>query len=310
MPEESISAVGEGMTQEAAFALLRDVVQDFETSGKRPFAAGIKPEMQIRSQNTFSESHLGYVTFRDFLEAAAKSGIVEVQSEGPHLRAHVPGVVPALDRQQAQTRRESSWIHIPSHLWTAFVDWSPEKRRFYDRSLERAIVFSANATPGEPADESARRELVNANPERFVEIHALDFDTQVGWMKAYANTLPDADRRLAGPVLENDPRPANAFNLFLRRNPHLLNGWKMFKLERVRDAMRAWMDEHHIDNSIIDETKNRVGPVEQARTETTSSPARSDLERVRSRVRAAIDRMPLTELLRLSIPVEYMIESE
>jgi hypothetical protein len=268
--------------------------------------------MQARSGYTFSESELGFVTFREFLEAAAKAGVVETQLEGTHLRMHVPGVQPAPPRLQgAHKSRESSLVHIPPHFWTAFVDWTPGKRRLFDKVTQTAIVFPSNPAAHQSPDESARRELVSANPDRFVEIQPLTFETQVGWMKDFADTLPDPnDRRLADLILENDPKPAYAFNVFLRRNQRMLAGWKKFRVDRALEAIRRWMNDHGVDPSVLDTSKLGSTGADTEPTRVSDSPAQQKIDQVRLRVLAAVEKMPLAELLRLPIPVEYMIESE
>jgi uncharacterized LabA/DUF88 family protein len=75
-PEVSLPEHGD---REAAFELLRAVVADLSGGGVAPVAlSGLKDQLR-RVRPDFSEKKLGYRSFRQFCQAAATSGIVDLQ---------------------------------------------------------------------------------------------------------------------------------------------------------------------------------------------------------------------------------------
>jgi OST-HTH/LOTUS domain len=74
-PEVSLPEHGD---REAAFELLRTVVAELSSGGAPVALSGLKDQLR-RVRPDFSEKKLGYRSFRQFCQAAATSGIVDLR---------------------------------------------------------------------------------------------------------------------------------------------------------------------------------------------------------------------------------------
>jgi hypothetical protein len=295
----------------SALALLREVVQDFEETGRRPFTAAIKPEMKRRNPE-FSEAKLGFVTFRDFVLEMARTKQITVEQEGSHLVLHVPGIIARRTIKPADSGERGP---IRPDLWTAFVDWRDNKHRVWDTVERRALIFNREPAVDEPESETQDRKLVAEQSERFISIPYLTFEKQHSWMKEYAESVNDSTNRRLLMVLLGDERPAYAFHLFLRRSPELVQSWKTFKVERVRIAVKDWLVKNDLDEGVLRFRHHTPPAAAEGPGFTSTAPhdprkSTERTEQVRAQVMAAVERMSLPDLLRLSIPVEYMVDAD
>ncbi len=64
--------------RQAAFGILADIVQRWYAEGRRAYGASLKPELRALTSNEFDERLLGFMSFKQFLTAAADTGIVDV----------------------------------------------------------------------------------------------------------------------------------------------------------------------------------------------------------------------------------------
>src|SRR5947209_1903671 len=102
-------------TRDAAFAVLRETVDDLVRRERKPRIQGVKPGMQFRTGGRFDEHALGFPTFAAFVEAAVAAGVITQRRE--------PGgrlLMPVGTSLAISTGRPS----IRQGLWKAFTDWS------------------------------------------------------------------------------------------------------------------------------------------------------------------------------------------
>jgi Uncharacterised protein family (UPF0158) len=315
-PQAASESASHELARDEAFGLLHDVVADYETSGRKPLIQGVKPEMQRRSEGRFSEAVLGFASFRTFVEAAVTAGYVSASHDsGSHsVLLHVEGVEAkpfTKSRRPAGPKRTRA---IRPDLWKAFVDWNPALGRVWDKDEEVALTFGIEAA-NEDDDKRNRRKFYESHPERFIAIPRIAFETQLDWMREYGESLGDKRHaRVLLSLLKADEKPVNAFMSYLRDHEELSPDWNMLKTAKVRGVIEAWIRDNKLMRDILD------GPADQGEGNGRTLSSRpgsaegvtsvSDEDGVRGLVLRAVSRMPLADLLRLKIPVEYMVDPE
>jgi len=297
-----------------AFDLLRTVVTDLEASGRKTLLAGIKPEMQRRTEGRFSEAALGFDSFRAFAEAAVSASYVTATDDGQSFVLHSDGVKTKspsrLRRSEPGSKRRRP---VRPDLWKAFVDWDPTLGRAWDKQEEAALMFGLESE-GEDAETQEHRKSIESQPDRFVAIPRIHFETQLAWMREFSESLSEKRHgRLLISILNGDDRPANAFMNYLRANNQLSPEWNMFKTARVRSVIESWIRKNNLGPEVLEAASGQAEngkakvPAAQSAGQAEADGAQ-DEERIRKLVLAAVSRMPLADLLRLQIPVEYMVE--
>lgn len=286
---------------DAAFALLCEVVEEHHRQGRRCFSAGLKPAMQKRAPGFF-EGRLGFTSFRQFLEAGAARRIVELQgTHGPDVNVVPLGASPLPSGgERADHPRSPRWVR--PDLWRAFFDWTPGLKRVFDRRGDRALVFSEAPNPLEAPDVTAMRSEVEADPDQFIEIKPIGMDSQMVWMNDYANGVKDDALRQALHAALMTDRPIAAFNRVVRAEPTIGREWYARRLHEVESVMAEWQEFHGLRlalNVPRDDTERPMAPTE------AGTGAGTEVDDLRARLHAAIDRMPMPELLKL---VEYLID--
>ncbi len=291
--------------REAAFRALADLVENRLSEARSLRSAALKP---LLVASGFDERQLGFQTFRAFLQAAEEAGFVSIRpaSAGPDV-----DVLPLGAPEGAAAPSTSG--RIRADIWDAFVDWNPGWSRLYDRERDRAFKIPANESMGEsPAHNALRQEWKQA-PERFAEITPISMQEAYSWMSEFLHSLPQepARERLASTLASNFP-----FKHFRDevRAVGLDHEWKKVQLERVRQKILDWASKHDIEIDLAYRPEvgaERVSPTRLTAGERFPGPrARIDESFTRTRILAAVNRMSTAELLRLPIPVEYLLERE
>ena len=287
---------------EAALRLLQSVVHDRLASGRRTHSAGLKPAMQQRSNQGFSEIRLGFPNFRAFLEWAQDAGAVRLvpAPTGPDME--VLPAHPAADQAIPTSESRGLRGRIRADLWRSFVDWRTDWRRVFDRESGEARMFPREPHEvGDAPQHAALRAAVTDNPNRFVEIAPIPQDAQLAWMREFADAEADSPLNVQLQAALRDERPAAAFATRLRQTPTALHRWNRWRELRVAAAIQEWAGNHQLEVTIHDEPQRRF--VEGPRLFV----ADMDDQALRQRLHEAIDKMPMAELLRLPIPLEYLI---
>ncbi len=200
-----------------AFALLADAVKDYYVANRRAYSAGLKPELKRRDP-AFDEQGLGFASFRRFLEAAERAGVVDVHParRGPDIELVPPGE-PL--HPEYPVRRPRSPGRLRSDLWKAWVDWTPGYRRLYDR--QRHVAERIPAVPVSALSPEHRElvEALDAGDERVIPIAGLSIERQLEWMTEFVAEAGDFGARLSEALRRE--RPAQEFVFAMRSRPDL-----------------------------------------------------------------------------------------
>lgn len=297
------------------FEALAEIVQTNYAAGRRSYGASIKPELMRRLGGEFSEWDLHYQSFAEFLHAAADARAVDVYKapKGPDWEAVPRGRTPLAAAWVEADRRPPG--RVRPDLWTCFVDWREQMLRIYDREADRAYVLPRLPPGHEPAEQASLRRRYHVDRERFVEIPNVSFETHVRWMREFAEQLPqDSAREVLLFALGRD-RPAREFTDALAAKPELRQRWQAERLRRVLESIRAWVSEHRITLDILEQRDPASPARERSEPAMSAAPAAQGTAPglqaasgdVRQALHRAIDRMPESQLLRIAIPVEYLL---
>lgn len=289
------------------FALLRTVVDDLTANGRRSFAAGLKPRLQALSNGEFAETRLGFPTFKAFLEAANEAGIVELRRTPSDLM-----VLPRITEADSAVRATPSATvqigpgqRIRPDFWRAWVEWSPDLKRFYDRSADRVVFLLDTENADEPEHVATTRKQMTQRPDRYVAIEPLGATATVEAMRTFASGWDDTTERdamLQALGAAEPEKAALAFTRFLRVRTRIAGAWHLTRMQQVAQSIAEWAVEHGVaTNYLLDASSGRRSAV------TAVSPLSLDEVALRSRIVSAVQRMPLADLLRLPIPVEYLL---
>jgi hypothetical protein len=297
---------------EAAFELLSSTVADLHSAGRPVYAAALKPELKRRSSGGFDETGLGggFTSFKRFLEAAQARGLVDLSPApaGPDVLVTPPGVAPASavgKDGEGPGPRTGGGKFVRRELWRAFNDWTGNELRVYDSEKDEVLRFPPEPVPLEPPEQTGRRALVKENPERFHEITPISADRQLEWMRAFADGVTEPMRTAMVLALANE-KPFRAFSLAVRADAETSARWQAERTRLVAEEIERWAQDRNVEVRIF-ETRT---PTSKARFSASSKrplAVRAGDEDVRRKIHAAVDRMPLSALYALSIPVEYVI---
>ena len=273
----------------AAFAALVEVAATFAAQGRRCFAATAKPALRVRLEG-FDETQLGFATFREFLVGAQREGFVKLAFVGQDYQIFPAGGTPELlkvpkARERAAyrpTRRK-----IKRAFWNAVVDLRSTESWFYDRDA-RLVV----ADPGE----EGRKELVR--------IPQADAGTQETWIEEFVtgvegDAADDLVRRVRGAESLADKLRA------VSSRPDTRAAWYDHRARRVTEMLESWKEEHGLAEVELFEREHfqrRPAPLRPRADRQSKDDA------LRARLHRAINQMPVSELLRLSVPIEYIVD--
>jgi hypothetical protein len=264
-------------TRDAAFAVLRETVEDLVRRERKPRIQGVKPGMQLRTGGKFDEHALGFPSFAAFVEAAVAAGVITQRRE-PGGRLLMPvGTSLAINTGRPSIRQD---------LWKAFTDWSG-RTYVWDRDARTSYERTTDDTGAVDA-------------ERFAPIPAASETEHLGWARQFVESNAGdrtADALLT--VLAGEDARFEQFSTLIHSNPRLEGEWKGERRRRVAEAIRAWAADARLDVDPYATVETPlpaidVGPVSDA----------ADIEiRLRAAVRQAVDRMSLSELRELRLPL-------
>ena len=332
------ASTGIGLTP--AFEKLSELVRAWRQQGRKTTTAGLKPALQ-RELVGFSETELGFTTFRTFVIAAAEAGYVKIEktptghswvmlpdetsiatrtdaeATDPTVRGNAIGPPPAATPGRSGPRHTE---RLKPDVWATFVDWRDSHRRMWDRSTRRSFMY--------PLDEAGAPAWIT-DPDRFVAIDSVEQATQIDWMREWAATLPDQHRDRIVNSLGAD-RPLGQFRKETTATG-LASVWRAELQSRVANHARQWATEHDVPvHELIDHrpptasmgsdvrvvaaarppfgtgpAQPVVPPPEQARSADGHADEASQL---RALLHRAIDRMSLTELLSIPVRAEHLLD--
>lgn len=279
-------------------SLLVRALESFGPERPRLAAAGVYSRMR-NLDPAFTYRAAGFSSFRNLLETAEARGTVIVdRPEGASdvFVRSADGGLP-LDADEPQGGDGTRIIHVNDDLWRALLDWRPEARYAFDRETGRTAATRA-------------RDLDAAQ----IVVPSVSQEQHRTWMAAFADSDEAGEYGdILKQALEVDA-PVQAFSRALRDSQWLGRQWKRFLKKRVVDHVMIWADANEIPYSAIEKVRarssNRVGVTAPGVTPSSSalsSGGETPDAAVRARILAILQAMPTSELMRLSIPVEYAL---
>ena len=322
LPEAAPTSADVGAAPELheAFSVLAQAVQNLLERSKQPRAAGVKSEMQRIISGVFDQSKYGYETFRDFVEDAESNGTVVVVGPptiGADALITLPGQkIPSPSSVSLRRRGR-----IRPDVWRAFTSWEKGYIRVWDLETDQVLMFPAEPRPLEPSQHQLWRDEVAGHPERFRTVQVITEDQLLTEMRSFVDSL--SPESVAIPILRaalEHSRPARSFTVAARALPEIAERWKQDRFDFIWSSIEQWQESNGVRFPIEDASPRnesyRVAKRANRPIATTGhAPARPSGERsdeaanaTRERILAALARMPLSELLRLRVPVEYLID--
>jgi hypothetical protein len=308
-----------------AFTALAALVRQWRQEGKRTTTAGIKPALARAMDGSFNERELGFASFRDFAVAAELAGFIQLyRPERGHWLMLLPDEDPAAVEAEASTPASAPPERLKPPVWSVFVEWGDDWVRLWDRRDGRAFWYPTDAS-GRPAWE--------ADPGRFVPIEHASESIQIEWMREWAETLAPQLRDALLPTIGIDA-VKGSFRARLSELG-LTTSWREELRRRVLDQATSWATVNHVSRSaILDQRRAGAGQSRSSRPSlpdplgaslapppapsvpppsprTASGAVRSDFEsEVRAQVHAAVDRMTVSELLDMKLPVHATVAAK
>jgi len=269
--------------------LLLDALGALAWKGDTHAAAGIYARMK-RIDPTFSFEQEGFRSFRQLLEAAERAQLVGVvRAPGASdltVRATVPtSTSPSIARSPATNMR------INPELWRALLDWEPSARYLFNRAQGRPIK-SANL----------------AEDENNVLVPSISREEQLEWMHEFASAQENEDvKQVLLSALDEDV-PVRGFSRAVRSLEVAGRRWKRYLKKRVLDRATTWATAQSIPISVIESVEAPMKAEDPTSHSAYPAEAVTDEAAMKSRVLNILSAMPLSELLRLPIPVEFALK--
>ena len=283
-----------------AFEALRQIAAEYAARGRRCLAASAKPAMVARVG--FDETDVGYPTFRALLSDAEREGWVSlsyIPSGDVNIAAPLadgsaaPGhddLTPSPEAARPTNDRPlPPGAKIRHDLWNAIIKES--ETWFYDPAADAVVTGSSAETR-----------------DNLISLPTADADAQNDWINQFLETLEENRRNaIAAVVAEaDDPRAKNEV-LTSQRVP-IRNAWYAWRTRMVLERLQNWKETHSLGVDLLISRPTRQLP-RSARSRQGTGAAASSERPLRERLHRAIDQMPTSELLRLSIPVEFLIDA-
>ena len=290
------------MTEDQALQLLERSVRALRSAGALTYAAGVKARMKQLAEDEypegFSEESLGLPNFRSFLNLALARGIVRLVT------------TPSGDDFEVFLRDEPSRPvarRLRHDLWNAFIHWPDGNARAYDRILNQVVTC--------PHEELER--LRTSEPTRFVEIPENPRSATRDLMLAFLEQVPAGTpkSRLEEALLDESD-PEKKFVDALRGESRLLARWRADQTDHYSRVVEEWAKTHEVSADLYEAKPEppRVRGASARRHVPASHPrereaglSSGEIQVLRARVIAAVQRMPLADLLRMPIPIEYLL---
>lgn len=255
-----------------AFKTLVEVVQSFTDTGRVCVGASAKPRLKSQLPS-FDERELGYRSFREFVEAAQTSGFVRTARRGNDIELLPPAAPGSGER-------------IRPDFWRAVVQVTDAKRRFYDRAADHILEL----TEDQPVD------------GQLIPVPTADAEVQQQWIDEFLEGLGEDGEALCVKVAAADSLPAKLREI--SAEPSVRAKWYRERTRHVADLLQQWASENELAVRLTEPAARR-----DARHAARPTGGVAYETHVRERLTRAIQQMPLAELLRLPIPVEYLIDA-
>jgi hypothetical protein len=277
------------LSRDEAMGLLSEAVATSMRTTPAPTAAGVYSLMR-RLAPDFTYRQVGFSSFRALLDEARKRGLVHTAptEDGADLSVHL-----LAKDLPAPASAPTAVAHAPNltlrrDFWRALTDWSDQARYVFDRDSSEIVADSEN---------------MGASREGLLVIPSIHKSEQLTWMKEFAESETSEGSQASLLAGLSDDTPTRGFSLALRDMAPAGRRWKKYLRKRVLDRATRWATDNSIPLSSL------LAP-ENSSPSATSIASRRDQdegEGTRDEILALLARLPLSELLRLRIPVEYAI---
>ncbi|WP_226531968.1 hypothetical protein [Microbacterium paraoxydans] len=219
----------------------------------------------------FSVSATEFKTFRDLTQAAEEVGVITAARTSSD---YVLSLVRSDD-----FRGET----LLPDLWRAIQDWTEGVKYAFNRVTRKTEPVGASLPAG------------------TVAVPSVDKTTNTQWKRDFAATQHgDIAAKLEAALGEEDP--VAGFLRIAKDNDSVKRRWRKYLRSRVLDTAVTWATANGIPRSDIFTT-----PVAPPAAQPTAVETSND-EDARRRVLDILSAMPLHELLRLPIPLEYALK--
>jgi len=277
----------------------------------------VKPDLLVETGYRFDEGALGFQSFRAFLVAAEQANrvILRPASTGPDLDVYLPGEQAPAAQRPAEVRPV---LEIRPDLWKNFVEWTPGWIRVYDRQVDSAVRFPEKEVSGDDPAYLRLREQYRSQPDRFVPITPIDFQTTLSWMQEFTRSFPDGPTRAVLEAALQERLPLREFTNAIR-HLSLYGEWNAFRSDRVRKIIVEWARRHDLDidvDTISAGESPGAAPAHPGLDETSAPsavlsqsalPASVAVEELRAWAHRILDRMDAPHLLRLPAMLEQLL---
>lgn len=292
-PTSSSGTAGDGanpsrqFTAHEAVALLARAVKELHETGRATKAAGVSAYMR-RLDPTFSQDRTPFAGFRNIIDSAVADGLITSERGASDFElkpaaSAPPGAALTVGKPRTTLRPD---------LWRALLDWTPNARHGYNR---RTRITSTVEDPL-PAD--------------MVRVPSVSRDQRVVWMTAFTQEEPDLTVRsnLLEGLGEDDP--ASGFMSAVRSSTTLERRWKRALRGHIIARADEWANDNEIqlEDIYLPARQTAAAPVKAVNAGPTAVPTEStDGDDLRERILATLSILPLHELLKLRVPLEYTL---
>lgn len=255
-------------SSEEALNLLVAAVTALEEGGKQPVAAGVSARMKTIRRD-FSLQRTEFTRFRQLLDLAVRRGLIEVRQGEDDLAVSL-----CSRAEPVRVRGEM----LRTDLWRALVDWSGGPRYVYRPSAKTTSVLTGELAAND------------------VLVPSLSDEERSDWISQFVQSQsPDEKAQLEAAV------SVGGFRELVRASEPLKRRWSRYLRRRVLDRATEWAAANGIPESDI-----FVSSPKPSRPIVTAGAPKGD-DALRQRVLETLSTMPLHELLRLPIPLEYTL---
>lgn len=254
--------------------LLVQAVRDLERSDRKTAAAGVSARMR-QLDPSFDPQAAGYASFRKLVAAAEARGVIEVLEAESDIA--IRSVAPAAAAPATR---------LDDDLWRAFVQWNLPAQLYFDRVTKQVVSGLTE-------------------PERGVAIPSVSREEQTVWMREFVESLGQGEQRDKLHELISGRGDIRAFFTLLRDDRPTSEGWRNFLRRRVLERATTWAHENGIPIGDLDQGVRSTS--QSPRTAVAAKDSGSADELLRQSVLTVLGKMPLSELLRLPIPLEYSL---
>lgn len=270
------------LSTDEAILLLTATVAEFERAGRTTAAAGVSASMH-KVEPGFSPKRSAFGSFRQLLEEAQRRGVIEIHRGANDFILHSTVTAPptsTIDRPE----------RLREDLWSALLDWRETARYSFNRVTRGTSPSDGALGAGD------------------VLVPTVQRTQHVEWMRDFAESQGSESVRTALLEALGTDDPARGFASAIRRFDAAGRRWKRTLRQLVLDRAARWATEHRIPASDL-EPDSSIGMPHHAVGAESLRGVRTagDAEALRREILAVLQTMPLHELMRLPVPLEYAL---